>query len=237
MLRSVLEAKKAAAHAIFQSRAVKVDAQKGFKLKAHERFPEAPRSPIYVRMRSKGTKDGRLSQADITTISEAMAVYILLHGLLSEANFICGIPAAGEPFVDGIMSFVDNLNLARMYLEKEEGGGKRRITGIREDSLFLIPAGQGCLLIDDLVTGADTKLEAIAAIQRQGVDVTNLLVFLDRSTDAKAILAKHGVSLHALWQSEEFLNFAVDNNYLSVADKEKIISYPVALNAYIEMNS
>jgi orotate phosphoribosyltransferase len=237
MLRSIETARCAAAQVLFRSGTVRVDCARGFKLKIHEHFPQAPLSPIYVSMRPAGIKDGKLARSDIATIGEAMTVFALLNGLVSNTDYICGIPAAGEPFVENIHTRLSNLALTRIYLEKREKSNKRYISGLREDSLLLLADGRGCLLIDDLVTAADTKLEAIQALRRQKIAVSDLLVFLDRSAGAKDLLHEHGVTLHALWTFDDLINFAFTESILSQDEANKILAYPVALKAYLDMHS
>lgn len=233
-MRTFLEARIEAAHAIFKSGTVKVDLEKGFALKIHDKYPEAPLSPIYVSLRPQGTKGGKLSAKDMAAIGKSMSLYALDKGLIESNPFISGIPAAGEPIVDAMQSLRFMFLTKRIRLIKETSGDKRHISDVEQESQPLLVNEKGVLLIDDLVTKAETKLEAIAAIERYNAKVSDLLVFLDRSTDASAILAEQGVKLHSIWTFSDLLLFARNCGYIRRVEYDAIASYPETLSTYIE---
>jgi len=91
---------------------------------------------------------------------------------------------------------------------------------------------QNASLVDDLVASSLTKKLAIQAIAQAGGKVTDLLVFLDRSIDAEEELGKLGITLHAVWNFSELMEWALGKAYLTRAQFEAIMEYPAKLEAY-----
>lgn len=235
--KQFLAAREEAAKAIFESGTVKVDLENGFALKIHERYPEAPRSPIYLSLRPEGVKDGKLSAKDFDLIGIALRDMIELEQMHTSNTWIAGIPAAGDPILDAVARNCTKLP-PRLKLQKIETYGGRKIAAINENDICHGPKnGDTVLLVDDLVTGADTKFEAIEVIRATGADVTDLPVFLDRSYDAKDRLYENGVKLHAVWHFDDLIDFALIKRYLNRRQCDVIAGYPDELRRYIKAHA
>lgn len=63
------------------------------------------------------------------------------------------------------------------------------------------------LLVDDLITRADSKKEAITAIGEAGMVVLNVLVLVDRQQGGADELRAIGKSCHALFTIRQLLSF------------------------------
>ncbi len=226
-------AREAAAHAIFKSKSFKVDLQGGFKIALHDELPDAPLSPFYLNLRRTGVKGGTLEQRDIWAISKAMYHLGLEEGCLAPGRAVCSIPAAGDPYLDAIMDEValDRSGMRmpqRFYLEKLEVNGKRAFALSPSDAF----TWSNAVLFDDLVTSMLTKLLAVKSIEQCNGHVSDLLVFLNRSSDAKKKLAGLGITLHAVWDFEHFMEWALGQGYLNRRQYESITQYPDTLAAY-----
>jgi uridine monophosphate synthetase len=96
-------------------------------------------------------------------------------------------------------------------------GQKDRGTGFSIDGVF--KKNQVALLVDDLVTYADSKLEAIAVLEANGLTVRDVVVLLDRDQGGSEELNKHGYSCHADFGLRELIDFyhtskmITDENY------------------------
>lgn len=239
----------AAAKAIWDSGSIKIadDLENGtFPLQIHRKaHPNAPLSPIYLSLRPEGVKDGGLTPCDFACIGQAMILYANHCALFDTPRYVAGIPAAGEPFLAAIQDQLDHpLSILRpLKLQKIGTGDEASITGPKDASKFDPELGQNVLLVDDLVTAAGTKLQAIEAIRDLGGTVTDLLVFLDRSGGAAAAaLDKVGVRLHAVWDFDELLEFwygatGLKRQKMSRCQFEAIAAYPKKLRAYIKAHS
>lgn len=239
----------AAAIAVWESGAVAIaeDLEKGaFKLQVHRDFPDAPLSPVYLSLRPKGIKTGMLLPEHFMTIGRAMAAYAQGLGLFDQMRYVAGIPAAGEPFVDYMSSYLDEqtAHLRRFKLTKEVDGDQTHIAPPIDIGETRPEAEmQTVLLVDDLVTGAGTKLQAVNAVKYFGARVTDLLVFVDRSGgQAAPALAEVGVRFHAVWDFNHLLEFWAGKGYFGPKDQidatlGAISAYPAKLAAYKAANS
>lgn len=193
-----------------------------FKLKLHETQPEAPLSPIYLSFRKP--PKGPLADELIKQLGGG-----LLYGVacMEQLKYraVCGVPEAGEPFA---IAFAQTSRVPHLWLDKEESGGKRRIVrrllteGMAEVG---VSPGERILVIDDLITRAHSKLEAIEALRSGGLVVEDVLVLVDREQGGRAELKMAGVSLYAAWQMSELLSFYLKGGLLEKAKYEEIISY------------
>lgn len=223
-------AREEAAHRIFRSGSFKIDLTEGFKIALHDKLPDAPLSPFYLNLRPKDTKGGTLLQSDIDVISCAMVLKGHVAGLFTPHRPICSIPAAGDPFLDSVLAFlkVEGVELKRFHLQKLDVSGNRVFRLAPEN----LAVWRNVLLVDDLVTSTLTKRLTVKPIVQMRGGVSDLLVFLNRSTTATLELKQIGIRLHAVWEFENLMEWALGNGYLKRGDFETIMDYPEILEDY-----
>ena len=90
-----------------------------------------------------------------------------------------------------------------IYLNKEESDGTRKIVPCPG---FEYKKGERVLLIDDLVTKAHTKIEAIRAIEKFGSKVVGLVVLVDREQGGKQEIESAGYKLISCFIITELLD-------------------------------
>ncbi len=151
---------------------------KGFTLKSHSRKPGAPLSPFFLNLRTPDNpRPGPLTPKALDQIGE------VLYQLVRENRFwsyhVAGIPNAGGPFAEAYIRAAAKREqiVSRIELVKEGEGDARRITNVVSGGWS---PGESVMLFDDLVTEADTKLEAAAAIESAGLVVAGFIVLVDR---------------------------------------------------------
>ena len=215
-----------------------------FELQVHRDYPDAPLSPIYMAMRKKGVKTGTLEDADFDLIGQTLAAYANENGMFDQTRYVAGIPAAGEPFVTGMIDRLNSTfsNARRFYLRKETGeDGKTQI--IPPENLGELPIEelmQDTLLVDDLVTKAGTKIQAVKATRYFGANVKDMLVMVNRSGGlARPALAEIGVELHSVWEFDHLLEYWASEHRFGNKDEtdawlQAIQAYPKQLAAYLE---
>lgn len=197
---------EALARCIFQIGAFKDKSQspdgKGFRLKLHEKQPNAPLSPFYLNFRTPDNpKPGPLTDQIVKEIGRQLFAFAESLGL--EYTYVCGVPRAGEPLAAAFImpwSRVRMIHLGKM----DEPGGQRQVTEVT-DSDYVV--GNKVLLVDDLITRADSKKEAIAALERAGLQVNDVLVLLDRQQGGVVELSVIGKKCHALFTIRQFFSF------------------------------
>lgn len=160
---------------------------KGFRLKLHDKQPEAPLSPYYIDLR-------RLR--GFPTVMAQVAETLL--GLPGELHFdlLADIPISISPVV-GVMAVKSNIRMVTPRPPKERGT-KSSVEGV-------FSPGERVLLVDDLITGADSKLEAIETLTEAGLIVQDVAVVIDREQGGGQELARRGVFLHVAFTVTEML--------------------------------
>src|SRR3989339_800044 len=77
-----------------------------FKLKLHEKNPDAPLSPFYINLRTKDnpTNPGPLTEEDCDLIATALLVIVRQNGLKFQA--VAPIPHAADPIIEALERIV-----------------------------------------------------------------------------------------------------------------------------------
>ena len=182
-----------------------------FKLKLHEKNPDAPLSPIYLNIR------------DLQSWLYNLAGD-LLHDLIDQEGFedfdyIIGIPKAGEPIGKALAKV---LNKPFLRIEKIESEDGRKITSNILDPF--VP-GKKVLLVDDLITKADTKREAIKSVEVNGLVVIATIVLVDREQGGLEELNKEGKKVYAVSKLSELLNLFVLEEKITPDKAKEVIAY------------
>jgi orotidine-5'-phosphate decarboxylase len=185
-----------------------------FRLKLHEKNPDAPLSPIYLDIR-------KLPDWLYSLMGD------VLHDLsvkenIGDFDYVIGIPKAGEPIGQAFAKAVGKPHLRIEKVESDEG---RRIT-----STILDPfeKGRRVVLVDDLVTKAGTKREAIEAIEANGLKVIATLVLYDREQGGLAELNASGRKVCAAARLSETLEFFEVKGKINAAKKQQVLDYIAA---------
>lgn len=134
-----------------------------------------------------------------------------------KVDVIAGAETAGIPYAAAIAI---KAKLPMVYVRKRPKGygTNSMIEGIlnKDDS---------CVLIDDMVTNAGSKLIFIDGIRETGASVEHVVVTLDREQGAMAALKKEGVKLHSLITLRQLLDYMIDRNMITREDYEKVVEY------------
>ncbi len=147
-----------------------------------------------------------------------------LADLLKKLQFdhIAAIPYAALP-IGTSASMMSGRSLIYPRREAKSYGTAVPIEGVYK-------AGDRAVVLDDLATTGETKIEAIDRLKAAGLVVEDIVVVIDRGQGAEAMLAKVGYRFHALaglqellpiWQSQGFLDAAMRatiESYLASAD-------------------
>jgi len=123
-------------------------------------------------------------------------------GLLRGIDFqrIAAIPLAALP-----IAAAGSLRLGVPFVYprlvgKEHGTGNRIEGDFRPDDRVV--------LLDDVISTARSKLEAIEVLAREGLRITDLVVLVDRESGGREEMERHGVRCHAYARISELLELA-----------------------------
>jgi len=147
--------------------------------------PDAPLSPIYITLRRP--PDGPLTDEDIEAIGQELYALVARKKVLFD--FVAGIPRAGEPIAE-VVSRLSGRPLLK--LGKKIEGDIRKIDSITSGEYR---SGQLVLLVDDLITQADTKKEAIGVCEKAELIVAGVVVLVDREQGGSEDLGNAGLQL------------------------------------------
>jgi len=181
--------------------------ERGFKLKLHEKNPNAPLSPFYLNLRTADNKDGPLTPAIVDLAATCMHMMVVEKGLDFDA--VVGVPRAGDPFAKALAGFMDK---PLIMLDKYEHNGKRQIAALKGKVHLSVKKALG---VDDLITKADSKVEMIRIMQNESIAVDDIAVLVDREQGGYDQLMEWGCRLHAVFTISELLDFYVDAGKMS----------------------
>jgi len=136
---------------------------------------------------------------------------------------IAGIPYAGLPL--GVAASIAG-DIPMIYPRKE---AKQYGTGKLIEGEF--NPGDKVLVIDDIITDGASKIEAIEPLKEAGLNVTDVLIILDREQGGDKILAKAGYKLHSLGKLSEVLEALVASGKVDAKMQAKVAEF-IAANQF-----
>ncbi len=199
-------AQRAFADGLLTSGAVKFGA---FRLKLHETQPDVPLSPMYVDLRVlRSFPDAQ--DAAVATIRELIAARALAFDRYAD------VPMAATPMV-AVLSHLTRVPMITPRESKTHGAGGN-INGA-------FSKGETVLVIDDVVTHADSKLEAIRTLEANGLVVHDVVVLVDREQGGPAAIAAAGYTLHAAVSVSQLLEYWRETGGITPADHDRAKAY------------
>lgn len=146
-------------------------------------------SPIYIDCRSIISYPTLLRAA-------ARALWDKIKHL--KPSLLCGVPTTALPFATAI-SLDQHLPMLMCRKEAKAYGTKKPIEGV-------FKRGQHCLLIEDVVTTGGSVLQVAEILKKQGLQVSEIVVLVDRQQGGKKALMAAGYQLHSVFTLDELMN-------------------------------
>jgi orotate phosphoribosyltransferase len=193
------------ARLLLESNAVHVTSGKPFLLRS------GWASPVYVDVRKLISS----VPARTTLIQSAVAVVKQRIGL-EKIDVITGAETAGVPYAAWL---ADRLELPLQIVRKKPLGFGRNAQIEGE----VVP-GARALLVDDLTTDGQSKLNFCKALRGAGLDVGHVLsiFYYDTFAESQRTMAEIGVEMHALATWQDIIALAKAENFLTPADIDKV---------------
>lgn len=192
----------------------------GFLVKAHEGDARAPLSPFYLNLRTPDhPKGGPLTIDLLTMVAQEIATMVEVSDICYE--YMVGIPHAGTPLADTVAELLGR-RVSLLHLEKEEGEEGRRVARLRQGSQ---EPNDRIILIDDVISGGDSKLEALTALEEHGLIVEGLFVLVDREQGGAEMLRDHGYRVFCALSLSEMLDLYKKRGLVTPALFDEIRAY------------
>ncbi len=134
-----------------------------------------------------------------------------------EFDHLGGVPIAALPYASG-MAILYQKSMVMPRKDIKKYGTARAVEGVYKQ-------GDVVLVIEDIVTSGSSILETVDQLARQGLIVNDVIVFLDREQGAKELLAKKGITLHAVCTLSNVLHVLEQRGKIDGAAADKIRSF------------
>lgn len=180
-----------------------------FRLNLHEKQPEAPLSPIYINLRILRSLPFALERVAVELLEKIKEDQI-------EFDVLADLPTAATPIVV-VMSHLSKKPMISPKLSKTHG--------LIGDIDGLYQPGQKVLVVDDLVTKADSKIEVTKVFEKNRLIVKDVLVLVDREQGSTEALLQSGYKLHSVFRITEMLKLYLDEGRINQAKYEETIAY------------
>lgn len=186
---------------LFELDGIKISAKNEFQLKS------GLFSPVYFDLRIMGS-DPQLLKA----ISQEM--WAKFDKSARKPALICGVPYTGL-LVAPLISVDQNIPLIVKRKEKKQYGTKKLVEGNFEK-------GQNCLLIEDVISSGGSVIETAADLKKEGLEITDVVVFLDRGQGGDANLMNNGITAHSVVSCNDVLSILHNAGKITSEDKSKM---------------
>jgi len=179
-----------------------------FRLKLHEKTPDAPLSPIYI--------DLRLLRSYPLMMNLAVEAY---RGLTEGLQFdvYADVPTAATPLV-AVLSHETGIPMISPRKESKGHGMAGSVDGV-------FKPGQVALLVDDLITTAESKLEAISALEQNGLIVHDVAVLVDREQGGMRELQRRGYACRAAIGLSALLTLYREQGIIDEGQYQRTLGY------------
>jgi orotate phosphoribosyltransferase len=204
-------AREIAAYLLWDIGAIRVNLDEPFKLVSGNY------SPIYINCRQA------ISFPAFMGFFTAFARAICEHRAI-DIDVVAGGETAGIPFAAYVAQTLSRPMIYVRKAKKEHG-----LASLVEGQL---KEGSRVLLVEDLITDAESKLHFVEAIRASAGVVNDVLVLFDRGQGGGQILEEHGIRLHAVTDMQTALTVAKDSGLLSKTHFESVREYLRDMHAW-----
>lgn len=189
--------------------------EEGFAFKHHEQNPHAPPSPTYVNLRN-------LPQWLVRRIADEIA-HPPLPNLNPPTRFSTGIPEAGVVLGQAYADITRNKYvpiLAKISLDNNQ---RRIVAAVQAPPASGYP--KSLMIVDDLITEGNSKLEAIQAAESLGYFVTGVSILIDRQQGGKRFLDKIGYKVYTAMTFMQAVGYFRDTKKITEQQFQQAVHY------------
>lgn len=165
-------------------------------------------SPIYV--------DLRLFVSSPEALAKAARAY---GELLSDLVFdrLAAIPYAGLPLGTAV-ALQTRTPLIYPRKEAKAYGTRKAIEGRYHP-------GEKVVVLDDLISSGNSKLTAVQPLQAAGLEVTDVVVLIDRESGGREELERHGIAVHSVFRLRDLLDVLVQHERITRDQRAQVEAF------------
>ena len=165
----------------------------------HEKHPEAPLSPNIVNLRNLPD-----------TLNKKIAKIMAEMPLKQTPDFCTGIPNAAIPFAKEFAK-LSKISYATIF-EKDDKPGSPRILPAKDAPK---DEGKTILIIDDVITKAESKFRSFKVAEQLGYKVMGLIVLVDRGEGGKERIEQAGYQFYAPFTLSGLLDYYLEKGNIT----------------------
>lgn len=166
-------------------------------------------SPFYI--------DLRKAQSYPEAFHAIVDAYSEMISDLDSSILLAGVPEAATPLAAALGYKLDRPLVQPRKVVKEHGT-KSSVEGSFNQ-------GDSVILIDDLITKGDSKIEAIEQVEEAGLKVSRLIVLVDRQQGGIKYVQDKGYDIEAAFTISELMGELLGLKKISKAEYSKIIDF------------
>jgi uridine monophosphate synthetase len=166
-------------------------------------------SPFYI--------DLRQAQSFPDTFAVIIDAYSEMLADTPDSIFLAGVPEAATPIAAAIGYKLHRPLLQPRKVVKDHGT-KSSVEGA-------YVAGDKVVLVDDLITKGDSKLEAIAQVEAAGLVIDKFIVLIDREQGGLDLVRKEGYVIEAAFGITQLIESLFTQNKISQQQHDTVLEF------------
>ena len=141
-------------------------------------------------------------------------IYTKMSGLKYDS--ICGVPYSALTFASGI-AYAHKIPMLLKRKEAKSYGTKKILEGD-------YPAGDSCLIIEDVVTTGMSIAETTMVLEEFGIKVRDIVCFINRNQGGQQRLTEQGYTLHSIIDLYQLIDILFAHGKITLDDKQKALA-------------
>lgn len=167
------------------------------------------KSPFYI--------DLRQAQSYPETFHTIVETYGQMLEDVDSTVLLAGVPEAGTPLA-AATGYATKRKLVQPRKVVKDHGTKSSVEGAFNE-------GDRVVMLDDLITKGDSKLEAINQVESAGLAVERFIVLVDREQGGMETIAKAGYNIEAAVKVSSIIELLHASGKISAEQKDTILSF------------
>ena len=166
-------------------------------------------SPFYI--------DLRKAQSHPDALHAIVDAYSELISDASPNVLLAGIPEAATPLAAAV-----GYNVRRPMVQPRKAVKDHGTKSLVEGEF---KPGDSVILLDDLITKGDSKLEAIEQVERAGLKIEKLVVLIDREQGGLDMIRKTGHAIEAAFTITELIDSLLELGKITAEQHKQILEF------------